>query len=176
MRKIRIFHSWVFSCLLLTSCGTYHQKISYLPNKDDDSWTDGIFRCKAGKIRTTGIEHEPKKFESIFGVPVPYNYSRSEPTVWLAFSKGLMKKHECNIGLVTLAGNGEQRLAPISVYSNLTASYSGYSAFCFFGFSGSKLTKSSYIIEFNNQLSNCTIPDIMVSRSESSGYRFEQIQ
>jgi hypothetical protein len=176
MSKTMRFYIAVISCLFVTACGTYYTRISYVPDENDKKWIDGVYTCAAGKIQTNGVTHEPKKFESIFGVPIPYNYSKQDPLVWLAFDSSILKNKECNLGLVQLEDKNGESISPVSVYSNLSSNYSGYDAFCFYRLQKNILTKSSYTLKFNQSYANCAIPSLQVSKTEESGYRFEQVQ
>lgn len=166
----------LISCLAVTACGTYYHRISYVPNENDPNWAGGIYTCNAGKIQTTGVTHEPKKFESVFGIPIPYNYSKQDPLVWLAFDSGILQNKECSMSFVELEDENGEILSPLSVYSNLSSYSSGYDTFCFYRFSESLLANSSYTLKFNESHANCLIPSLQVNKTEESGYRFEKVQ
>ena len=164
------------SCLLLVACGTYYHNVSYLPQADDPGWPGGVHACAAGKIQTTGIFHEPKKYESAFGIPLPYNYNNQLPLVWLAIDSELLKEKACSAGLVELEGETGQTIPAERVHANLSSAYNGYDVFCYYYFPASVLAENTYTLKFNAADTHCPIPDMHVSRTEKTGYRAEQLQ
>jgi hypothetical protein len=164
------------SCLLVVACGTYYHKITYLPEANDPGWPGGVYACEAGKIKTTGIFHEPRKYESLVGVPIPFNYNNQLPLVWLAIDSKLLREKACIVGLVSLEDKTGRTIPAESVYSNLSSSDDGYDVFCFYYFPESVLAESTYTLTFNQADTHCPIPDLRVSRAEETGYRAEQLQ